>query len=125
MPISKSIRQIYPGMGSPGSSGFSMQNAAAAASAATLVCPLPQPLSHGLVRIKTEAAVASFQVTSITGKDASAAVYILFAGEPALAMAGINDRYFHFNSDVPLVEIDIGILPGAATTISYEVVGGA
>jgi hypothetical protein len=140
MPISKSIKTLYPGMGSPTTS-YTLNNYSAAASAATLACPMgtPQttlpatgtvtqtgsnPVRQGLVRVKTEASVSTFQVTSITGKDASANVYILFAGEPALAMAGIADRYFHFSSDVPLTEIDIAILPGAATTVSLEVVGG-
>jgi hypothetical protein len=140
VPITKSVKTLYAGMGSSTTS-YTLNNYSAAASAATLLCPMgtPQtsppatgtvtqtgsnPVRQGLVRVKSEASVASFQVTSITGKDAGGATYILFAGEPALTMAGIVDRYFHFSSDAALVEIDVAILPGATATVSLEVVGG-
>jgi hypothetical protein len=145
VPITNSIKTVFPGMGSS-SVSYTLNNYSAAASAVTLACPMgtPQttppatgsvtqtgstPVRRGMVRVKTEAAVASFLVTAISGKDAQGVVYVLYHGDTATALAGIAsavvDQYFHFSVDALLVEVDVGILPGAAVAVSLEVVGGA
>jgi hypothetical protein len=145
VPITNSVKTLFPGMGSS-SVSYTLNGYTAAASAATLACPMgtlqttppatgqvlqtgSTPVRRGMVRVKTDAAVASFLVTAISGKDAGGVVYVLYHGDVATALAGIAsavvDQYYHFNSDVPLTEIDVAILPGAAVNISLEVVGGA
>lgn len=139
MPLNNSIRRVYPGMGSPGPS-FSLADQAAASGASTLVCTMPQPISHGVVRVKTEAAVTSFLLVAVLGKTTVSTVagapplttpdtIVLYHGDVATAIPGVTsafvDEFIDFNADRPMSEIDILITAGAATTISYEVIGGS
>lgn len=139
MPLNNSVRKIYPGMGSPGSS-FTQADQAAASGASTLTCTMPSPVQHGLVHVKTEAAVASFLIVAVVGKTTVSTVagapplttpdqIVLYHGDVATAIPGVTsafvDEFIDFNADRAMFEIDIMISAGAAVNISYEVVGGS
>ena len=137
MAIKNSIRNVYPGMGSPGSS-FVQNDVAAASGASTLTCTMPSPVQHGKVRVKTEAAVASFIIVAVLGKTnvgptglplGTPDTIVLYHGDIATAIPGVAtafvDENIDFNGDRPMFEIDILISAGAAVNISYEVVGGS
>ena len=100
MPIQNSVAKIYPGKGSP-STVWRHQDAPAPASATVIAAVFGTaadayttfqgsgPVRQGYIRVKTEAAVASFLVTQIVGKDASGVQYVLFHGDVATALTGV------------------------------------
>ena len=138
--ITNSIRNTYPGLGSPGTT-YSRQNFPAASGASTVACVFGTapdayttfsgkgPVRQGMVRVKTEAPVASFLVDSIVGKDASGNQYVLYHGDVATALTGVVsavvDQLYQFQSDTPLTEIDVMITAGAAVNASLEIAAGS
>jgi hypothetical protein len=140
--IQNSIKNSYPGLGSP-SVSYTKQDFAVASGDSEISCPLVpgnmepgesgvmtgnMPVRQGIVRIKTEAPVASFRVTSIVGEDTETNDVILYRGDVATAITLTGspkyDLCYRFVSDMPLNEIDINVNAGAAVQCSVEVVGG-
>ena len=138
--ITHSVRNVYPGMGSPGTT-YMRQAFPVASGASTVTCVFGTapdqyttfsgsgPVRHGMVRVKSEAAVASFDVVALVGKDASGNQYVLYHGDVATAIPGVAsavvDQPYHFISDTPLTEIDVMLSAGAATIGSLEIAAGA
>lgn len=139
MPIKNSIRNVYPGLGSP-STWVVKQDLPVASGASTITCIFGQaadtyttfggsgPVRQGKVRVKTEAPVASFLIVAIVGKDASGTQYVFYHGDVATALTGVAsavvDESQDFISDTPLTEIDIMVNAGAAVNASIEVIAG-
>lgn len=132
MPFAKSMKQVYPGLGSPTAYNTNI-NAACAAGNTTISIPMGSsvsgPISVGMIRVKSEPAAvgvnAQLRILDITADDGANTV-LLRGAETVLH--GINqnvDELYEFCSDLALVNVNVAInVLNNTTNISVEVAGG-
>lgn len=151
MPIINTIKRLYAGFGSPtvyfANTNFNITNGNT-----TVACPVGSnvqtnqlgigPVTVGYVRVKTEQCgtfvntgnvypnTQLARVIAITGDDAASNTVLLYSGDTNIAVANANfDMYYHFNSDLPLANVNViinvlGLNSTGNAVMSVEVAAG-